>query len=178
MLVVTALLCWCMISTARAESPFPGRLAISSDGNLHDRDDICATAITIAAIAATGNSDRLAYYAYCDHDWGTDLARENLMRQSTFETAQLWGGFNLSVFYNARQQPSTAVAALVAEINKSSADDPLTILAVGADAGHWLGAESIRSGPEAIRDGCFAFALERHSCRDRGAFGRVNRNDL
>jgi hypothetical protein len=120
-----------MISTARAESAFPGRLAISSDGNLHDRDDICATAITIAAIAATGNSDRLAYYAYCDHDWGTDLARENLMRQSTFETAQLWGGFNLSVFYNARQQPSTAVAALVAEINKSSADDPLTILAVG-----------------------------------------------
>ncbi len=72
MLVVTALLCWCMISTARAHSPFPGRLAISSDGNLHDRDGICATAITIAAIAGPGNSDRLAYYAYCDHDWGTD----------------------------------------------------------------------------------------------------------
>jgi Malectin domain len=112
-------------------TPASFRIAISSDGNWHDWDDICSTAMSIAELAATGNQTRLVHYDYADHYWITNSSREELMRVSAVETAKLWGGFNLSVFYNSTQLRSLAVSHLAAEINKSTAIDQLRILGVG-----------------------------------------------
>lgn len=117
-------------ASAVAQCPSP-RIAISSDGNWHDRDDICASAIVVALIAKTGNQSRLVHYNYADHYWQTDATREELMRVSTTETAKQWGGFDLTVFYNSAQALDAAVTHLATEINKSTAADPLVILGLG-----------------------------------------------
>ncbi len=118
----------CALASAQCPSP---RIAISSDGNWHDRDDICASAITVALLAKTGNQGRLVHYDYADHFWQTDSAREEMMRVSTIDTAAQWGGFDLSVFCNSTQALDAAVMHLATEINKSTAADPLVILGLG-----------------------------------------------
>src|SRR6185295_6857369 len=115
-----------------------GRIAISSDGNDHDCDDLTATAMSIALLARTGNASKLVYYGHSDHIWSTGLDglcaggnREEEMRISSQETARLFGGFNLNVFINAKSQTSAAVSALTAQINASSASNPLWIIGAG-----------------------------------------------
>ncbi len=116
-----------------------GRIAISSDGNEHDCDDITATALSIALLATSGNASKLVYYGHSDHIWSTGLHggpcaggnRETEMEISSLGTARLWGGFNEGVFINAKANTTAAVAALAAQINASSASDPLWIVAAG-----------------------------------------------
>lgn len=116
-----------------------GRIAISSDGNDHDCDDITATAVTIALLARTGNASKLVYYGHSDHIWSTGLYgrqcaggnRETEMEISSLETARLWGGFNESVFINAKAHTATAVSRLTTQINASTASDPLWIVGAG-----------------------------------------------
>ncbi len=116
-----------------------GRIAISSDGNDHDCDDIAATAMTIALLAKTGNASKLVYYGHSDHIWSSNLSeacgtvtdREAEMRISSRGTAERWGGFNLDVFINARAETDAAVGRLVTQINASSSGDRLTIIAAG-----------------------------------------------
>ena len=117
-------------------APVPGRIAVSSDGNRHDCDDLFATAVTVAIIAKSGNASRLRYYGHSDHVWGTSGGcnggnREEEMHRSSYDTAEMWGGFDLDVFINAKQNTNEAVSRLTALINASSASDPLWIIAAG-----------------------------------------------
>lgn len=114
----------------------PGRVAISSDGNKHDCDDIFASAVSIALLAKTGNAGKLVWYGYADHHWATSSGckggnREYEMRQSTVETARKYGGFDLTKFYNAKSNRDVAVQRLTDEINKSSSTNRLYIVAAG-----------------------------------------------
>lgn len=116
-----------------------GRIAISSDGNNHDCDDITATAMSIALLAKTGNASKLVYYGHSDHHWSSNTVetcgsvtdREAEMHISSHGTAQLWGGFTLGAFRNVRANLTGAVNALVTQVNNSSAGNPLTIIAAG-----------------------------------------------
>ena len=131
-----------------------GRVAFSSDGNIHDPDDIVATAISVAMLAKAGRQSQLVYYGYSDHIWAPhddfqwSVLQENLrkMRVASEGTAEEWGGFDLGVFYQAYDegwqptnnnyaslgsQTQKAVNALRDEINQSSANDPLTIIMAG-----------------------------------------------
>jgi hypothetical protein len=97
---------------------------------------LLATAVSVAILAKTGNAGKLRFYAYADHIWATSGGceggdREEEMRLSSYGTAQRWGGFDLSVFYNARRDTTLAVDKLVALINASSAGDPLWIIGAG-----------------------------------------------
>src|SRR6185503_1608693 len=103
----------------------------SSDGNYHDLDDILASAVTVAILAKTGNAAKLTHYDYADHIWATDATREEKMRVSTVETARRFGGFDLSRFFNAKQNPAAAVAHMASEINASTSTSPLWIIAAG-----------------------------------------------
>ena len=129
-------------TTPPAPAPTPsallGRIAISSDGNDHDCDDITATPMSLALLAKSGNASRLVYYGHSDHIWstGTDGVcgggnREEEMRISSEETARRWGGFDLGVFINAKANTATAVSALANQINLSSASNPLWIVGAG-----------------------------------------------
>jgi hypothetical protein len=96
---------------AQSQEPIAqsGRIAVSEDGNYHDRDDICSAAMIIAQLARAGAASRVVYYGYADHYWLSDPAREALMRESAVNTATMWGGFNLGAFYNVTQQTSPAL---------------------------------------------------------------------
>ena len=123
-------------SVPAAAAIVPGRIAISSDGNRHDCDDIFSTAVTIAILGKTGNADRLTYYGYADHVWSSETGcaegnRELAMQRSAVGTALLFGGFDPSVFINARANRKRAIQKLTEEINASSPTDPLWILAAG-----------------------------------------------
>jgi hypothetical protein len=125
-------------------SNLSGRIAISSDGNAHDCDDILATAVSIAILAKSGNAGKLRYYGYSDHLWesqsacdqhatdfGTPEAREYQMEVSAEQSAGRFGGFDPNVFYNVVDNPQKAVAALAAEMSQSSATNPLWVIGAG-----------------------------------------------
>jgi hypothetical protein len=110
-----------------------GRIIISSDGNEHDEDDWAATPMSLALLASRGLQDQLTVYTFSDHTWGSDKEKSNAseqMRESAFMGAKLFG-FKKTKFIEAVAAPNFAIIEIARQINKSSAKDPLTIIAAG-----------------------------------------------
>jgi hypothetical protein len=116
-----------------------GRIAISSDGNEHDHDDWAATPLSLALLSAYGLQDKLAIYTYSDHIWGSNqdhptsssgLTAYEHMRESALG-GQKWFGFDNTKFICAVDNAEVAYNALRDEINKSTAENPLIIIAAG-----------------------------------------------
>jgi len=116
-----------------------GRIAISSDGNEHDHDDWAATPLSLAFLAAKGLQDKLVVYTYSDHIWGSNqdhptsasgLNAYQHMRESALKGGE-WFGFDNTNFICAVDNAEVAYIALRDEINKSSEDNPLIIIAAG-----------------------------------------------
>jgi hypothetical protein len=130
------------ISRINAQTPLwegKGRIAISSDGNEHDHDDWAATPLSLALLAAAGLQDHLVLYTYSDHIWGSNqthptsesgLNAYQHMRESALG-GQEWFGFDRTRFVCAVDNAEVAYAAMRDEINKSSAENPLIIIAAG-----------------------------------------------
>ncbi len=116
---------------APALAEFPGRLAISADGNDHDRDDIGASPMTLAIIAKAGLRQKLVHFEYNNHIWSSyNSAQQQDMTASVVGAASRFG-FPSNIFYSAISNPSAAYDHLATEISKSSSSDPLYILAMG-----------------------------------------------
>ncbi len=107
-----------------------GRIAIVSDGNLHDEDDWGATPLAVAMIDAAGLNDKLVFLGHSCHYESSDPNWEAEMEISS-EGAALRFGMDTSIVYNVTQELSASIAALTAAINASSAADPLWISAGG-----------------------------------------------
>ncbi|MFN3999427.1 hypothetical protein [Algoriphagus sp.] len=110
-----------------------GRIAISSDGNEHDEDDWAATPMSLALLAARSLQNQLVVYTFSDHTWGSNKEKPDAdaqMRESAFLGARKFG-FKKTKFIEAIAAPNFAVIELTKQINKSSAKDPLTIIAAG-----------------------------------------------
>ena len=124
----------CSTSSMAQNIPYSGgRIAISSDGNEHDKDDWAATPFSLALLAAKGLQDNLVLYTFSDHVWGSNHDNKNAvneMRESALVGGQKFG-FTKTNFIEAVANPSAAYAAMTAEINKSTAANPLTIIAAG-----------------------------------------------
>jgi len=115
-----------------------GRIVISSDGNEHDHDDWAATPMSLAILAANGLQDKLPLYIYSDHIWGSNYEHPGIDGVSPYEQMKesaLTGGkmfrFTKTRFICAVDNPEIAYEALKDEINKSSEDNPLFIVACG-----------------------------------------------
>lgn len=116
-----------------------GRIVISSDGNEHDHDDWAATPLSLALLAAKGLQDKLVLYTYSDHIWWSNLdhpkspqgmnAYEH-MRESALTGKKMFE-FKKTKFLCAVDNPEKAYNAMAKEINKSSAENPLYIIAAG-----------------------------------------------
>lgn len=119
-----------------AEAPVASqRFALCNDGNFHDRDDICALPMELALLSAAGQAGSVVHVEYSNHFWKSDSAQAAAMQQSaTVNTANTWGGFHTSVFFDAHSGNNVNLAAvdhLTTAINQSSASSPLTVMAGG-----------------------------------------------
>ncbi|MEO0797148.1 MAG: hypothetical protein AAFX93_18495 [Verrucomicrobiota bacterium] len=115
-------------------SPFKNsnRIAISADGNPDaDPDDIGATALTLAVLAKAGLQDNLVHYDFNNWmEYKPIPPQRNRLWDSAMGGQSRWG-FNGEKFFDVTQDPDAAVANLTAEINKSTASDPLYVIAAG-----------------------------------------------
>ncbi len=140
--LVTVLTLLVVFTSVFAQTPLwqgKGRIAISSDGNEHDYDDWAATPLSLALLAASGLQDNLVLYTFSDHVWGSNqdhptspsgLNSYEHMRESALG-GQKWFGFQNSKFICAVDNAIVAYNALRDEINKSSEENPLFIVAAG-----------------------------------------------
>lgn len=116
-----------------------GRIAISSDGNEHDHDDWAATPLSLALLSAAGLQDKMVLYTYSDHVWGSNQDHPTSIsslnsHQHMCESAlggQKWFGFDKTRFVCAVDNAEVAYNAMRDEINISSNENPLIIVAAG-----------------------------------------------
>lgn len=131
-------------STNEVVKPPAGRLAIVSDGNSPDPDDIGAKAVMLGVLSGAGLQDRVVHISHsCDLDpfrnpgnqsidATNELRRQNKLHQLTGEGISFFGPFpNLADYFNCRTEQNEAVNDLRDAINASSASDPLWIVEGG-----------------------------------------------
>ncbi|MEN8693604.1 MAG: hypothetical protein ABF334_02245 [Akkermansiaceae bacterium] len=125
-------------------NPPAGRLAIVSDGNSPDPDDIGAKAVMFGILSGAGLQNRLVHVSHsCDLDpfknpgkqkidAANELRRQKKLHQLTEEGIQHFGPFpKLKNYFNCRTQKQAAVDDLRDAINASSKSDPLWIVEGG-----------------------------------------------
>ena len=131
--VVSTLVFFCTSTFAQTIPYSKGRIVISSDGNEHDHDDWAATPFSLALLAAKGLQDKLTVYTFSDHIWGSNFDKPDAKKQmlkSALEGQKKFG-FDQTLFIEAVEDPVASFSAITAEINRSSAENPLTIIAAG-----------------------------------------------
>jgi hypothetical protein len=121
------------VSTLFAALP-NGRIIYFADGNIADWDDMGASPVSLAILAKSGAGDKCVIFIHSDNLWGNNKAREAEQEERINNTIRLFGGANtfpnIQVF-NAVQQTEAALSAVIAEIKKSTASDPLWFVAAG-----------------------------------------------
>jgi Malectin domain len=107
------------------------RVAISQDGNYHDRDDICSSAIETAIWHKSGRADNIVYWGYADHYWLSNASWETDMLNSISGGVSRFGPFPNAQIYNTTASHMAAVQALTSIINASGPNSPLHLLENG-----------------------------------------------
>ena len=114
--------------------PYSGeRIVVVADGNEHGKGDWAATPLLLALVAAKEIQDQVVVYAFSSHTWGsnkTDAGADAQMRESAFLGSRNFG-FKKTKFIEAVNAPNYAIIEITSQINKSSAKNPLVILAAG-----------------------------------------------
>ncbi len=110
--------------------PLKGRIAISSDGNGDDPDDIGASAAMFAILSSQNMQHMLVHQDYGNDIKGIYEPVWEEMQRTISEGIELFS-LNPDVFFNVQTDFEAAVDNLRKEINKSSISDPLTIIHAG-----------------------------------------------
>lgn len=114
------------------------RIAYSADGNVHDKDDLCATAMTLSVAAEAGAKNRVVHVDYNNHLGRNGGGQANKHRQNIFKMARHYG-YNTNKFFDDRFQLGAAINNLKNEINKSSANNQLDLICAGPMETCWRG---------------------------------------
>ena len=142
--LIALVVCGSSLSLLNAQIPNyyqgKGRIAISTDGNQHDRDDYGATPTYLAFIAAGGLQDKLVHFQFSNHIWDsrTGIGKDKddkedsrpIMREGAYKAGEYFG-FDTSRFFEVNADVDAATHDLEKHINASSSDDPLYILCGG-----------------------------------------------
>jgi len=115
-----------------------GRMAITSDGNAHDSDDIGGTPMSIALMYSAGLADKLVHVDYANHflheGHKGEANKTNMMDEmivSTEGAARRFGHLNANLIFNCQSQLAAATTNFVREALRSSATDPLWFVCAG-----------------------------------------------
>lgn len=108
------------------------RIAIDADGNLNDPDDWAATPASLAILAAAGRQDRLVHYSYSNSlgEEANDPVFYDQMRHSIGRSIELYG-LDPDIFFDAQTELEPALESLRAEIDRSTPEDRLFVIAAG-----------------------------------------------
>ncbi len=139
------------------EVNFPGgRVILSFDGNVHDDDDIVALPMSVGLWWAAGLKDRVVQVEYNNHVCNTNTNEndgsgagagddsQNMQSSASGSISRF--GYNSGIFYNYENQGSASTNKMAAEIEKSTASNPLWILAGGPMETIWRGLEQASRG--------------------------------
>ena len=107
-----------------------GRIAISSDGNLHDSDDWGATAFSLAFIDAAGLNGRLVHYDYNNHLGESRKTWEDYMLEAAEGGAERFN-FDASKFFNDQVEKEEAIENFKKEALKCTSENPLWLICAG-----------------------------------------------
>lgn len=107
-----------------------GRIAFTSDGNLHDSDDWGATAFSLAFIHYAGLEKRFVHYDYNNHIGKSRASWEKIMDDAAKGGAKRFGLDVTKVFNNQTAQKA-AILNFVKEAKKSSKKNPLWFICAG-----------------------------------------------
>jgi hypothetical protein len=119
------------IFAQRPEIKMPaGRIAISSDGNLHDSDDWGATAFSLAFISYAGLADRFVHYDYNNHLGESRASWEAIMTDAAKGGAKRFG-LDVSRVFDDQKQKAEAIANFVKEAEKNTDGNPLWLICAG-----------------------------------------------
>ena len=121
-----------------ADLPFPGgRIAITHDGNLHDRDDHGALAMNLVLLAASGQGKHLVHLDYNNHLGRSSAAMAGTMRRIAEEGRTRFG--LQAPFFDLTEavQLERAIANFKTEAERSSATDPLWFICAGPMETAW-----------------------------------------
>lgn len=124
-----------------------GRIAISSDGNLHDSDDWGATAFSLAIISHAGLADRFVHYDYSNHLGQSRASWEVIMTEAAKGGARRFG-LDASKVFDDQKQKAEAIANFVNEAKINTAQNPLWLICAGPMQMAW---EMINATPTAKR---------------------------
>lgn len=85
------------------------RIALSHDGNAHDKDDILAAPLALAIIHHAGVKDKFVFMDYSNHLWDDDGNQPAQMRESVNGACQRWG-FDPGKTFEVRENDSYQAA--------------------------------------------------------------------
>ncbi len=121
-----------------------GRIAMTFDGNVEDDDDIIALPVSLAIVDAANLKSKLVLVEYNNNVCGgANTVQEDNNDASAFAgndaahmRASAQGmidryGFSSAIFFDYTLKAAASQTAFVSEINKSTAADPLFIIAAG-----------------------------------------------
>ncbi len=119
-------------SSSLGNTDFVGRIALSADGNAHDKDDFGATAMSLALLNAAGLNGKVVHLDFNNNLCLNESAWAAEMRISALGGADKFG-FDRSVMFDHQTAGMTDLSTqnLARAINASSANDPLWIIAGG-----------------------------------------------
>lgn len=132
--LILGLGCFVNVEIIAQTAPYTGeRIVVVADGNEHGKGDWAATPLTLAVMAAKEIQEQVMVYTFSSHTWGSNktfAGADAQMRESAFLGAKQFG-FKKTKFIEAVTAPNFAIIEITELINKSSAKNPLTILAAG-----------------------------------------------
>jgi hypothetical protein len=148
-----AALAWALVSAAvltpyaasqeTATGPFvngklQGRIAYSADGNNRDRDDLFASAVTIAMFKAFEVTDKVVHFDY-NSILGEDNPEYLKIHEESVRGAAKRFGLPEKVIFNDSTQLGASINSIRDAVNASSADDPLYFVIAGPMEVPWRG---------------------------------------
>jgi hypothetical protein len=127
------------------QGKFQGRIAYSADGNNRDRDDLFASAVSIAMFKAFGVTDRVVHFDY-NSILGEDNPEYLQVHEESVRGAARRFGLPDRVIFNDSRELEASIRNIRDAVNASSESDPLYFIIAGPMEVPWRGIHAADPG--------------------------------
>jgi len=132
-------------------------IAISHDGNIHDKDDFIASAMNIAILAEVGLWNKVVHFEYSNHIWDENASAVEEMQKSVNGAVEKWG-VDASRIFEVRIPAQLAVAKINFRKAAKQAKDQGAILYYACGGPMEVPCQMLESLPEDLRKVVFVIS--------------------